>query len=175
VRRLGVILTAATIGLIGASVLGTATAQSPVPSPPRTVSVQGSGNAAIDSSAGGDSANAAYRQGLLAAVSDGQSKAAFLAGRVGGTLGAVQSVSEGGGYIDCGDATDYTGVQPDFGNGSSGVALGASAPASAGSPSRSSSSSRPTPRKRRRRRKGKAHGASTCTLNAQVSLIYTLG
>jgi len=173
VRRLGVILTAATIGLIGASVLGTATAQSPVPSPPRTVSVQGSGNAAIDSSAGGDSANAAYRQGLLAAVSDGQSKAAFLAGRVGGTLGAVQSVSEGGGYIDCGDG-DYTGVQPDFGDGSSGVQFSASAPASAGSPGRSSP--RPTPRKKRRRRKvGKAHRASTCTLNAQVSLIYTLG
>lgn len=105
------ISTATAAGLIAASVLGTATAQSPVSGPPRTVAVQGSASAAISSAADGDAANSAYRQGLVAAVSDGQSKAAFLAGRVGGGLGPVQSVSEGGGYIDCGDG-DYNGSSP---------------------------------------------------------------
>lgn len=174
-RRLGLISTASALGLIGAGVLGTATAQSPVPSPPRTVAVQGSGHVAIDSAAGADAANGAYRQGLAAAVSDGQSKASFLAGRAGATLGAVQSVIEGGGYIDCG-AGDYTGVQPDFGSGPSGVAVSSSGVASsAPAPRRTSSTPPATRKKKRRRRKAIARTASTCTLNAQVSLAYTLG
>jgi len=87
---------AATAGLIAAGMLGVATAEAPTSTPPRTVSVEGVATEAIDQSATATAATAVYRQGMTDAVSDGLAKAQFLAGKVGATLGAAQSVVEGG-------------------------------------------------------------------------------
>ncbi|MGI8558950.1 MAG: hypothetical protein ACR2ND_11705 [Solirubrobacteraceae bacterium] len=180
-RRAALIAAAATgSGLIAAGVPGGAGAQAPASPIQRVVSVQGVGSAPVDSAATGEAATAAYRQALGSAVADGQNKASFLAGRAGGTLGPVQSIGEGGGYIDCGQG-EYAGVQPDFGTGAQFVAAAsapAGAPAVTGAPV---ARRKQTPRKKKKsvrrrhpRRRAKARAASTCTLNAQVSLSYTL-
>ena len=125
--RTAIVATAAgAAALIAASMLGVASAEAPTTTPIRTVTVEGVAIVPIAQGASAATATAAYRQGMSAAVADGQSKAEYLAGRVGGTIGAAQSVGEGGGSITCiGDGesqyVEYTGEQPDFGYGSSPV------------------------------------------------------
>jgi hypothetical protein len=174
-------ITVVAAGLFAASMLGVAVAEAPTPTPLRTVSVQGVATLPIGQFDDAATATAVYREGMAAAVTDGQSKAGFLAGKVGGTLATVQSVVEGGGYISCigGDESSYAeygGVEPDFGSAPQPAVAAPLAASSA--PAKGSSA----PAVRRLRPKRVTHkrpvakkaAAVTCTLTAQVSLIYAL-
>ncbi len=161
----------AAAGLTAASMLGVATAEAPTVPPPRTVSVEGVATEAIAQGASAAAATAVYHQGMADAVADGQVKAQLLASKVGATLGPVQSVVEGGGYIGCvgpGESgnNEYEGGQPDF--GTPGVSITA-ARVNAGAA------------KPKRRKPAVRHGkgptakkatVSTCTLATQVALVY---
>jgi hypothetical protein len=170
-------------GLFAANMLGVAVAEAPTTGTPlRTVSVEGTASVPIGQTDTAAAATAVYREGMAAAVDDGQSKASFLASKLGATLGAAQSVGEGGGYIDCTGGPEsgpesyaqYEGEQPDFGYArpSAVAPLGASVLASKAAPR----ASRPTPRKHTKRKHPTAKKATavSCKLTAQVSLIYTL-
>ncbi len=182
-RRIVIAATAvATAGLVAAGVLGVASAETPTaPSPAaatpplRSVSVEGVATEPIDQSATAAVATGVYRQGMTDAVSDGQAKAQFLAGKTGATLGPIQSVVEGGGYINCAGNNEYLGEQPDFGSptvpiSANGVGVRGAAPRA------SSPGSVPPARRRRHRRapKAKRATATICTLSTQVSLVYAL-
>src|SRR5271166_5489913 len=129
--------------------------------------------APIEQGASAAAARAAYRQGMAGAVADGQQKAEFLAGKAGATLGNVQSIVEGGGWITCigADAyVEYEGEQPDVGSTSVGTVVPlASGTAGAPTPGRPSLKKRP-------KHPGAAHKASTstCSLSATVSLVYAI-
>jgi hypothetical protein len=173
--------TAVTAGLIAAGVLGVAGAETttsttvsgPLASSPRTVSIQGVAHEAIDQNASAAQATAVYRQGMADAMADGQAKAQFLAGKAGATLGPVQSIAEGGGYIGCTGEGEYQGEQPDFGSTVTfGSAVGVSAP-----PARRPIAVRRPAIKRPRHRKrhsAKKTSTGTCTLSTQLSLAYAL-
>jgi len=162
---------AGVLGVAGAETTPTTTA--PASPPPRTVSVQGVAGAPIEPTASAASADAAYRQAMAAAVADGQSKAQFLAEKAGATLGAVQSVGEGGGSIQCPGEEEYTGVQPDFGSGSTGVAV----PPVAFARSRVTARRAPTHKPHAEKRRATAHRSAVepCTVSTQVALVYLLG
>jgi uncharacterized protein YggE len=164
---------AAAVGLLAAGVLGVAgadTTPAPVPtSAPRTVSVEGVAGVPVAADASAQDANAAYRQGMAAAIADGQDKARFLAEKTGATLGVVQSVGEGGGYIQCPGEEEYTGVQPDFGSGS--PIIEARSVAAVKGPAPLPRRSKP---KHRKRHTAKRSAAQTCTLSTQVALVYQL-
>lgn len=170
---------AAAAALIAVGMLGVASAEAPTMTPVRTVGVEGVGKAPIPQEADLATANAAYRQAMAAAISDGQEKAQFLAGHVGGTLGAVQSVVEEDGYVDCErigeEYTEYLGVRPDFGSGrGGGVSV---APAAAPRAAKSVPSvGAPTAGKKHKKKKKKAKTATAanCTVTAGVALNYTL-
>ena len=136
------------VGLFAANMLGVAIAET-TPSPQlRTVSVQGIGSAPVGQHDSAEAATAVYRQAMTNAVTDGQSKAGFLASKAGATLGTVQSIAEGGGYISCsgGEAeyAEYEGGQPDFGSGPQPV--GIAAPAASAPPVRRVKARRLLPR-----------------------------
>ncbi len=145
--------------------------------PLRTVSVQGVAIEPIEQSASAATATGVYRQAMAAAVSDGQAKAQFLASQAGATLGQVQSVAEGGGYIQCaGSEEGYLGEEPDFGSTGNYAAPDVAPRAAAkAAPGVSKPVVKP-PRKPKRKKKGAAKKASaaTCTLSTQVSLVYAL-
>ncbi len=165
-------------GLLVASTLGVAAAEAPTTPPLRTVTVEGVASVPVAQGAKAAAATAVYRQAMANAVLDGQSKAEFLAGKVGATLGSVQSVVEGGGSISCtgGEESgyvEYEGEQPDFGSGSSvspiTAAKGVAAPRA------------PThkPKKKKKKTKrttptAKKAATGTCTLTTQVSLVDTI-
>jgi hypothetical protein len=170
--------TVTTVSLIAAGLLGVASAEAPTASPARTVSVQGVATVPVAQGANLAAATAAYRLGMAAAVADGQAKAEFLAGKAGATLGSVQSIAEGGGYIGCTGGEEpgggeYTGEQPDF--GSTGVAVSPAAPrvlANAAPGIR-----KPVVKHRKKKRKrplAKHASVVSCTLSTQVSLAYLL-
>ena len=172
-------ITAAAAALVAVNLLGVASAEAPTGSSVRSVGVGGVAIVPIAQNANAAAATAAYRQGMAAAVSDGQSKAEFLASKAGATLGSVQSIVEGGGYIGCtgGDESgyaEYQGEQPDFGSpavsgGPTRVSPGAAAPTPA-PPHR-----RPTTKHRKRKApSAKRAAAPSCTLTAQVSLVYSI-
>jgi hypothetical protein len=166
--------------LFAASMLGVAVAEAPTATPLRTISVQGVATLPIGQFDNGAEATAVYREGMSNAVADGQSKAGFLAGKAGGSVGAVQSIIEGGGYIGCigGDENsyaEYEGVEPDFGSAPQPTV--AAAPLSASAPSkRSGSTTHRIKPKRHKPKRPVARKAATvsCTLTAQVSLVYAL-
>jgi hypothetical protein len=176
--------TVTTAGLIAASTLGVASAETTPTTPttttpaiavPRTVSVEGVANEAIEQSASPATATAVYRQGMADAIADGLAKAQFLAGKTGATVGAVQSVAEGSGEIDCAGEEEYLGAQPDFGSGSSGtvvplnrVAAGTARPPKVSKPKAKH------PKKHRNHVTAKKAAAANCTLSTQVSLSYLL-
>jgi hypothetical protein len=176
-----IVIVACALGLgvlAGASLLGvaegeTSTAGGPSPAPTRTVSVQGVASVPIVQNADLLAANAVYRQAMGSAVSDGQSKAQFLASQTAATLGAVQSVAEDGGYIDCVQG-EYEGQQPDFGSGS--IATPAAGFAGALAPRSSTPAlAKGKPRhKHHRRATAKKALAGGCTLSTEVNLIYQL-
>jgi hypothetical protein len=166
------------IALIAAGMLGVASAEAPTTtSPPPTVSVQGVAIEPIEQSASSATATTVYRQGMAAAVTDGQAKAQFLASSAGVTLGAVQSIVENGGYIGCtGNEVEYLGEQPDFGSPGVGVSPGVvSVPRVAGAVTRGTS--KPAVKHAKTKKKvpvAKRASAAGCTLTAQVSLTYAI-
>jgi hypothetical protein len=162
--------------LIAVGVLGVAGAET-TPAPPasilpRTVGAQGVANAPIAPEASAEAAIAAYRQAMASAVADGQAKARFLAEKAGATLGAAQSIQEGGGYIQCPEGEEYQGAQPDFGyaNGG-GIVAGSSISAMGRSTPRAR---RPALKRHRKKRSAKAAAGAPCTLSTQVGLAYQL-
>jgi hypothetical protein len=166
------------IALIAAGMLGVASAEAPTAaSPPPTVSVQGVAIEPIEQSASSATATTVYRQGMAAAVADGQTKAQFLASSAGVTLGAVQSIVENGGYIGCtGNEVEYMGEQPDFGSpGVESYGGEVSVPRVAGAVTRGTS--KPAVKHARTKKKApvaKRASAAGCTLTAQVSLTYAI-
>jgi hypothetical protein len=182
VKRTFAAIAAAVLAFFAANMLSVAVAEAPTATPQRTISVQGLATLPIGQFDDGATATAVYREGMATAVTDGQSKASFLAGKVGATLTTVQSVIEDGGYIDCigGDESSYAeygGVMPDFGSAPQPSVT--AAPVSAAAPAKGSSGGairrvkpkRPT----RKHPTAKKAAAVTCTLTAQVSLIYAIG
>jgi hypothetical protein len=171
---------AATGLLAGGVLVMTAKAETtptaPATSPPvRTVSVQGVASAPVDPAASAATATAAYRQAMAAAIADGQSKAQFLAEKTSATLGAVQSIGEGGGYIQCPEGQEYQGAQPDFGYGSP-VFAGAVAPAASRRvPAIHKAPAAKPPAKHRKRHSAHKAAAEPCALHTQVALVYQLG
>jgi len=161
--------------LVAAGALGVADAEAPVVSPTRTVSVQGVATVPVAQSANAATATAAYRVGMAAAIADGQSKAEFLAGKAGATLGGVQGIAENGGYISCqaseeAGGGEYLGEQPDFGSSGGSVSpVRVSAPAkkAPAKPRRTTSRPRKSPA-------AKKASVTTCTLSTQVALVYAI-
>jgi hypothetical protein len=181
-RALTAIVAVAAV-LFAANMLGVAVAEAPTVTALRTISVQGVATLPVGQSDKIAEATAVYREATADAVTDGQSKAAFLAGKVGGAVSAVQSVVEDGGYINCTAAgeteyAEYEGEEPDFGYGRQ-TNVGAVVPTSATTPSKESASSAvPRPKLKHRKRKhptAKKAAAGSCKLQAQVSLIYAIG
>jgi hypothetical protein len=168
------------IALLAAGMLGVASAEAPttVASPPLTVSVQGVAIEPIEQSASGATATAVYRQGMADAVTDGQSKAQFLASKAGVTLGAVQSIVENGGYIGCtGNEVEYTGEQPDFGSpgvGVSGSTVSAPHVDGVALPGASKPAGKHAKKKKHKAPVAKRASAAGCTLTAQISLTYAI-
>jgi uncharacterized protein YggE len=161
-------------GLVAANMLGVAAAEAPTTTPVRTVSVEGVATVPIAQGASLATATAVYRQGMAAAVADGQSKAEFLAGKVGATLGSVQSIAEGGGSIGCtgGEESgyvEYQGEQPDFGSPAESVTplrAAAAPPAAVG---------KPTAKHRKKKHHAATKASATaCTLSTQVSLVFAI-
>jgi hypothetical protein len=167
--------------LVAAGCLMGATDAYAAETPPPAVSVEGVANVPISQNANQTEADAAYRQGLTAAIGDGQNKAEFLAGQTGAKVGSIQQIAERGGSIECvrpaeeGPMTEYTqyqGAEPDFGSVESSGTRFAVAPVSA-----SHTVSTKTPKPKRKKHKAKAKKADVpvkCTLSTQVVLSYLL-
>ncbi len=180
-RRRTVLIAApiAAAGAIAAGMLGVATGEGPAGSTAaRTVSVEGVGIVPIGVDDNSAQATAVYREGMAKALSDGQSKAAFLAEKSGVALGAVVSIVEDGGYIECtgGEGESfggYEGEQPDFGYGRTPSPVAAPVSSTPKGASAPTVSHRPKPHHKRH----KAHKATAirCNLTANVSAIYALG
>jgi uncharacterized protein YggE len=156
--------------------LGVASAEAPTGTSVRTVSVQGVAIVPIAQGANAAAATAVYRQGMAGAVADGQSKAEFLASKAGATLGSVQSIVEGGGYIGCTDESgyvEYQGEQPDFGSPAGTISPGrlaaGTAPPTSVPPVR-----RPSRHRRHKAPPAKKAAAGACTLTAQVAVVYSI-
>jgi Protein of unknown function (DUF541) len=164
----------ASVALIAAGTLGVAGAETttaPVATVvPRTVSVQGVASAPVEPTASTAAATAVYRQAMAAAIADGQSKAQFLAEKTGATLGAVQSISEGNGYIQCPGEEEYQGGQPDFGSGSPVVAV----PVAFAKGHLSPSVHKAPVKHHKRRASAKKAAVEPCALSTQVALSYQL-
>ena len=182
-KRALVAVLAVVAALFAANMLGVAVAEAPTVTALRTISVQGVATLPIGQYDKVAEATAVYREVTGAAIADGQSKAAFLAGKVGGAAATVQSVVEDGGYINCTAAgeteyAEYEGEEPDFGYGRQ-TNVGAAVPLSAATPSKEvSSGTAPKPKLKHRKRKhptAKKAAAGSCKLQAQVSLIYAIG
>jgi len=183
VKRTVAAIVAAVGAFFAANMLSVAVAEAPTVTPLRTISVEGVATLPIGQFADGPTATAVYREGMAAAVTDAQGKASFLAGKVGGTAAAVQSVAEGGGYINCSSGeesyVEYGGVEPDFGTASAPSVMNTVSATSA--PTKDESSSRPVRRlkpKRPKKRKAPVAKKATavgCTLTAQVALVYAIG
>jgi hypothetical protein len=165
-------LVAAGVLVIAAEAETTGTSTPAATAPPRTVSVQGVANEPVASTASAEAATTVYRQAMAAAIVDGQAKAQFLAEKTGATLGQVQSIGEGGGYISCPEGVEYQGGQPDFGSGSSaGPVFAGAVRAPVAAHGRA-----PTVHKaKHRRHAAKKSAAEACTLSTQVALVYQLG
>jgi uncharacterized protein YggE len=149
--------------------------------------VQGVATEPIEQNASAVTATAVYRQGMADSITDGQAKAQFLSSKAGVTLGSVQSIVEGGGYIGCtgGEESsndEYQGAQPDFGS------PGATTSTPVFNAPRALNKATPGVRKpaakhgKKKPKKPSAKqanattaSATTCTLSTQVSLVYTLG
>jgi hypothetical protein len=155
---------------------------SPALGPPSTVSVEGVASVAISQTASQAEADAAYRQGLAAAIGDGHGKAEFLAAETGAKVGSIQQISERGGSIECilhaeagplADNEEYIGAVPDFGSvESSGSPFAVTHPEAPRSVV-ATKTSHPRPKKRRVKAKKAAEPVS-CALSTRVLLSYLL-
>jgi hypothetical protein len=180
VRKLIPAIVAVAAVLFAASMLGVAVAEAPTSTPLRTVSVEGIANVPIAQTASAAAATAVYREGMASAVTDGQSKATFLAEKTASTLGPVQNVTESGGYIWCrgsseGEDVEYEGEQPDFGSGQERSYASTPESATSAAPKQKA----PVVRSKRKHKKvkhpvAKKATSGSCVLTAQVSLVYTI-
>jgi hypothetical protein len=134
----------------------------------RTVSVEGVDLVSIERTANRATANSTYRKALAEALADGQSKAQLLAERTGSTLGPIQTMREGSGSLECGEA-EYEGVMPDFGQGGS---LYATPGAAAVSPIYRAKHASSPGRPRQKHRQAKKADVTQCSLSADVGLVY---
>ncbi len=164
--------------LFAAGCLGGATQAYAAETPPPAVSVEGVANVEISQTANQAEANAAYRQGLAAAIGDGHEKAEFLAVSTGAKVGPIQQILERGGSIECvaaeGPLTEYQeykGAEPDFGSVESAGSRFAVAPETASSTTPRGTSK---PKRKKHRAKAKKASAVRCTLSAEVGLSYLL-
>jgi hypothetical protein len=170
-------------GFVFANMMGVASAEAPTTTttaPVPTVSVDGVATVPVAQGANRAIATTAYREGMATAVTDGQSKAEFLASKAGATLGAVQSIVEGGGSIDCttgGEAgyVEYEGEQPDFGSPSVSVSpdVAQRVEGSAVAPT----VHKPAVKRKKKKKKkpsAKAASATSCTLSTDVTLVYAV-
>lgn len=169
-RSAAIAITTLLAGFLLANMLGVAVAEAPAPTAPRTISVEGVASVPIGQADNAAGATAVYRQGMAGAVADGQSKAEFLAGKVSATLGAVQSLGEGGGEISCTASeasgyAEYEGEQPDFGSVAQGGVTYAAPKAAHVVKPKSKAKSRPVAKKAT---------AGSCTLTARVSVVYAI-
>jgi hypothetical protein len=167
-------------GLVLANMLGVASAEAPTTPPLRTISVDGVAIVPVAQGANRAVATTAYREGMAGAVTDGQSKAEFLASKTGATLGEVQSVVEGGGSIECttgGESgyVEFEGEQPDFGTPSVSVSPDV-APHAEGSATAPTVHKPAVKHKKKKKKKpaAKAATATTCTLSTDVTLVYAI-
>jgi len=142
--------------------------------PPRVVGVQGVASEPIEQNASAQSADAVYRQAMTAAIADGLGKAQFLASGTGASVSQIQSVTEGGGYIQCTGEAEYEGVQPDFANGTGEFVSSTPAPLLAGRVAPSVSKTSTKHHKKRKRHLAKKATAGSCTLWTELSLVYSL-
>jgi hypothetical protein len=164
-------------GLVVANMLGVAGAEAPTTSttaPVRTVSVEGVATVPIAQGANRATATATYREGMAAALADGQSKAEFLAGKAAVTLSGVQSIAEDGGSISCtgggeSEYVEYQGEQPDFGSIDESVS-----PIEAAAAPRTTVAHKPAAKRRKKHPTAKKASAAGCTLSTQVSLAYAI-
>jgi uncharacterized protein YggE len=180
VKRILAVVLAVVAALFAANMLGVAVAEAPTATPLRTISVEGVATVPIGQLDKLAEATATYREGQAAAVADAQGKAAFLAGKIGGSVATVQSVVEDGGYINCTasgetEYAEYEGEEPDFGsapqpNVGAVVPLSASAPATGAAPAKAKLKHR-----KRKHTTAKKAAAGTCKLKAQVAVIYAIG
>jgi hypothetical protein len=169
-------------GLVLANMLGVAAAEAPTTATQmRTVSVDGVASVPVAQGANRAVATSAYREGMAAAIADGQSKAEFLASKTAATLGSVQSVVEGGGSIECtgGEESgyiEYQGERPDFGSPSVSVepAVAPRVSGSASAPSLHKPTVKHPKKKRKKKPSAKAATATTCMLSTDVTLVYAL-
>jgi hypothetical protein len=167
------------VGVLGVAGAETTTSTTTTPTtatnpPLRTVSVQGVATEPIEQSASAAAATGVYRQAMASAVSDGQVKAQFLASQAGATLGQVQGMAEGGGYIQCaGSEEGYLGEQPDFGSAGN-YATPEVAPRAIAKAVTPRVAVKPRKPKRKKKSVAKKASATTCTLSTQVSLVYAL-
>jgi hypothetical protein len=175
-------IVAVAAGLLVANTLGIASAEAPTgtsATSPRTVSVQGVATLPLEQGASAATATGVYRQAMAGAVADGQSKAEFLASKVGATLGSIQTVAEGGGSIACKDGESdylaYEGEQPDFGRSESSPIFAGRAVAPAAKPAVKAQARRSRHRRRKPHAKSAAATGTTCALSTQVSLAYAIG
>jgi hypothetical protein len=167
-------------GLVFANMLGVASAEAPTSPPVRTISVDGVASVPVAQGANRAVATTAYREGMAAAVSDGQSKAEFLAGKTGATLGEVQTVVEGGGSIDCttgGESgyVEYEGEQADFGYPS--VSVSPDVTERVAGSSVAPTVHKPAVEHKKKKKKkpaAKAATATACTLSTDVTLVYAI-
>jgi hypothetical protein len=163
-------------GLVAANMLGVASAEAPTTTtaPVRSLSVEGVANVPIAQSANLATATAAYRQAQANAMADGQAKAEFLAGKAAVTLASVQSIVEGGGSISCttdeeSSYVEYLGERPDFGSPTPTVSTvrGAVVP-------ESPTAHKPTLKPAKKHVTAKKASVATCTLTAEVALVYAI-
>jgi hypothetical protein len=169
---------AVVVGLVFANMLGVAAAEAPTTGTTaavRTISVEGVATVPVTQDASRATATAAYREGMAAALADGQSKAEFLAGKAGVTLSSVQSIAEGGGSISCtagaeSEYVEYQGEQPDFGSSDQSIS-----PIEAAAAPRAPTVRKPAAKRRKKHATAKKASAGSCTLSTQVSLAYAIG
>ena len=159
--RIGVALAgAATLALSGTALAATG----------QQLSVNGTGGALVPDGATNAQQQAAYDQALTAAISDAQTKAHMVAQQLSLTLGPIQTFTE-----QSDDYLGYCGVGFLPGAAAPGVSGSASAPAAAGAASGKLTPIPPKPRKHKTKKTAhKAQGsASTCQLEADVTVVYS--
>ncbi len=187
-KRLLIVAGLAVTVAIVAALIGVAAGEGPAGSTSsRVVDVEGVGVTPIPSNATAAQATAVYREGQAKALSDGQSKAQFIAEKEGVALGVPVTTVEDGGSIECSGFVEgegysryapYEGEQPDFGvarlASSGSGSQTAVAPAAAAAPAKSVVH-RPKGKHRRHAAKKAAASAPSCNLTAEITLAYALG
>ena len=178
-KRVVALMLGMAAALVAVNALGIASAEAPTTSTPlRALSVEGVGTSPIAQEADATVADAAYRQAMAAAMADGQSKAEFLAGKAAATLGSVQDIGESGGSVQCHSGSEapypaYEGEEPDFGSATAVSEVG-NAPTFTPEVAPVATTHSVKKRKKRKKHVAKAAAAVSCTVYADITLVYQL-